>query len=170
MRYESQASHTHRTWRQAFERKINPRIFNPRFLYFYVLVSLYISIYEYDKTRIIYPLIYLTFRRLPLHPGQSATDDDGNPVVDGVLANYFVAPSAAGPPTPEREGADPDPGRAERIVHALDTCLETISESVTDMDSDERETTTEVTVFLCSPPVDLRYCAEEVDRINHLLL
>jgi len=122
--------------------------------------------------------------RVDLAPTQGwrcATDDDGNPV-DGVLANYFVAPSAAGPPTdrprsicalcagtPEREGADPDPGRAERIVHALDTCLETISESVTDVDLDERETTTEVTVFLCSPPVDLRYCAEEVDRIKHLM-
>ena len=50
--------------------------------------------------------------RVDLAPTQGwrfATDDDGNPVVDGVLANYFVAPSAAGPPTPEREGADPDP-------------------------------------------------------------
>ena len=84
----------------------------------------------------------------PTQGRRGATDEDGNPV-DGVLANYFVAPSAAGPPTPEREGADPDPGRAERIVHALDTCLETISESVTDVDLDERETTTEV------PPTEI---------------
>merc|ERR1719201_1352261 len=62
--------------------------------------------------------------RVDLAPTQGwrcATDDDGNPV-DGVLANYFVAPSAAGPPTdrprsicalcagtPEREGPTPTP-------------------------------------------------------------